>query len=136
MKMVFFGVWGVYLHIKMANNFRPHTATLPLPPCHTATLPLPLPLPINHQPCVSPSILVQFPPFFPHCHPHPLPLPLPLPPCHCHCHCHCQTTTQSTATATADPQKAVQTGVFGAEMAVSLINDGPITMNLDSRRWS
>lgn len=29
--------------------------------------------------------------------------------------------------------KAVATGVFGADMAVSLINDGPVTIVLDSR---
>jgi len=29
--------------------------------------------------------------------------------------------------------KAVPTGVFGADMAVSLINDGPVTLVLDSR---
>ncbi len=29
--------------------------------------------------------------------------------------------------------RAVQTGVFGADMQVSLINDGPVTLSLDSR---
>lgn len=29
--------------------------------------------------------------------------------------------------------KAVPTGVFGADMQVSLINDGPVTLSLDSR---
>ena len=28
----------------------------------------------------------------------------------------------------------VETGVFGADMAVSLVNDGPVTILLDSRR--
>lgn len=28
----------------------------------------------------------------------------------------------------------VQKGIFGAHMAVSLINDGPVTIQLDSRR--
>jgi D-aminoacyl-tRNA deacylase len=28
----------------------------------------------------------------------------------------------------------VETGVFGAEMAVSLVNDGPVTLLMDSRR--
>ncbi|MGI1662677.1 D-aminoacyl-tRNA deacylase [Palleronia sp. KMU-117] len=30
---------------------------------------------------------------------------------------------------------AVQTGRFGAEMAVSLINDGPVTIMLDTETW-
>jgi D-tyrosyl-tRNA(Tyr) deacylase len=30
---------------------------------------------------------------------------------------------------------AVQTGRFGAEMTVSLINDGPVTICLDSENW-
>lgn len=29
--------------------------------------------------------------------------------------------------------KSVATGVFGADMAVSLINDGPVTLTIDSR---
>ncbi len=29
---------------------------------------------------------------------------------------------------------AVETGVFGADMAVSLVNDGPVTLLLDSRK--
>jgi D-aminoacyl-tRNA deacylase len=29
--------------------------------------------------------------------------------------------------------RAVQTGVFGADMRVALINDGPVTLSLDSR---
>lgn len=29
----------------------------------------------------------------------------------------------------------VQTGIFGAMMYVSLINDGPVTLILDSRKW-
>ncbi|MCX8020649.1 MAG: D-aminoacyl-tRNA deacylase [Chitinophagaceae bacterium] len=31
-------------------------------------------------------------------------------------------------------EKPVQTGVFGADMKVSLINDGPVTIWIDSRR--
>ena len=31
---------------------------------------------------------------------------------------------------------AVETGEFGAEMAVSLVNDGPVTIWMDSRDWS
>jgi len=30
--------------------------------------------------------------------------------------------------------KAVQTGVFAADMQVSLLNDGPVTISIDSRR--
>jgi D-tyrosyl-tRNA(Tyr) deacylase len=30
--------------------------------------------------------------------------------------------------------KPVPTGVFGADMQVSLVNDGPVTISLDSRR--
>jgi len=30
---------------------------------------------------------------------------------------------------------AVETGEFGADMAVSLINDGPVTIWMDSRDW-
>lgn len=30
---------------------------------------------------------------------------------------------------------AVETGVFGAEMKVSLLNDGPVTLTLDSTLW-
>jgi D-tyrosyl-tRNA(Tyr) deacylase len=29
--------------------------------------------------------------------------------------------------------KPVQTGVFGADMRVSLVNDGPVTLAIDSR---
>lgn len=29
--------------------------------------------------------------------------------------------------------KTIQTGVFGADMKVSLINDGPVTINIDSK---
>lgn len=29
--------------------------------------------------------------------------------------------------------KTVPTGIFGADMRISLINDGPVTLNLDSR---
>ncbi len=31
---------------------------------------------------------------------------------------------------------AVETGEFGAEMAVGLVNDGPVTIWMDSRDWS
>ena len=31
---------------------------------------------------------------------------------------------------------AVETGEFGAEMAVSLVNDGPVTIWMDSRDWA
>ncbi len=31
---------------------------------------------------------------------------------------------------------AVETGDFGAEMAVSLVNDGPVTIWMDSRDWA
>lgn len=30
----------------------------------------------------------------------------------------------------------VETGVFGADMAVSLVNDGPVTLTLDSAMWT
>ena len=30
---------------------------------------------------------------------------------------------------------AVETGAFGAQMAVSLVNDGPVTLWMDSRTW-
>jgi len=29
--------------------------------------------------------------------------------------------------------RAVQAGVFGADMRVALVNDGPVTLSLDSR---
>lgn len=32
--------------------------------------------------------------------------------------------------------KSVQTGVFGASMAVSLVNDGPVTILLDTDEWT
>lgn len=32
------------------------------------------------------------------------------------------------------PVKSVQSGEFGADMKVSLINDGPVTINIDSRK--
>ncbi len=35
----------------------------------------------------------------------------------------------------ADEGIAVATGEFGAEMAVSLVNDGPVTIWMDSRDW-
>ena len=31
---------------------------------------------------------------------------------------------------------AVETGEFGADMAVSLINDGPVTIWMDSQDWA
>ncbi len=34
----------------------------------------------------------------------------------------------------ADLEKPVQTGVFAADMQVSLLNDGPVTVIIDSRR--
>jgi D-aminoacyl-tRNA deacylase len=34
----------------------------------------------------------------------------------------------------ADLGKPVQTGVFAADMQVSLVNDGPVTISIDSRR--
>jgi D-tyrosyl-tRNA(Tyr) deacylase len=33
-----------------------------------------------------------------------------------------------------DLGKPIQTGVFGADMAISLINDGPVTIIIDSKR--
>ena len=30
-------------------------------------------------------------------------------------------------------EKTIQTGIFGADMKVSLINDGPVTINIDSK---
>ena len=30
--------------------------------------------------------------------------------------------------------KKIQTGIFGADMKVALINDGPVTINIDSKR--
>lgn len=30
--------------------------------------------------------------------------------------------------------KTIQTGIFGADMKVSLINDGPVTINIDSKK--
>ncbi|MNY70283.1 D-tyrosyl-tRNA(Tyr) deacylase [compost metagenome] len=32
-----------------------------------------------------------------------------------------------------DFQKKVQTGIFGADMKVSLLNDGPVTILIDSK---
>ncbi len=37
------------------------------------------------------------------------------------------------ATLSAELGKAVPTGVFGADMQVNLINDGPVTLTIDSR---
>ena len=31
--------------------------------------------------------------------------------------------------------KVIQTGVFGADMKVELINDGPVTIMMDTREW-
>ncbi len=33
-------------------------------------------------------------------------------------------------------QKPIETGIFGAEMRVQLVNDGPVTLMLDSRKWT
>ena len=35
----------------------------------------------------------------------------------------------------ADGVKDVQTGVFGADMQVELVNDGPVTLMLDTAEW-
>jgi D-tyrosyl-tRNA(Tyr) deacylase len=32
-----------------------------------------------------------------------------------------------------DVQKKIQTGIFGADMQVSLLNDGPVTIVIDSK---
>jgi len=40
---------------------------------------------------------------------------------------------QMIATLTNDLGKAVQTGIFGADMKVSLINNGPVTITIDSK---
>jgi D-tyrosyl-tRNA(Tyr) deacylase len=40
---------------------------------------------------------------------------------------------QMIATLTNDLGKAVQTGIFGADMKVSLINNGPVTISIDSK---
>jgi D-tyrosyl-tRNA(Tyr) deacylase len=40
---------------------------------------------------------------------------------------------QFVARLTAELGKPVPTGVFGADMAVSLINDGPVTLTIDSK---
>jgi D-tyrosyl-tRNA(Tyr) deacylase len=37
------------------------------------------------------------------------------------------------ATLSTDLGKAVQTGIFGADMKVSLINNGPVTITIDSK---
>jgi D-tyrosyl-tRNA(Tyr) deacylase len=34
---------------------------------------------------------------------------------------------------TADLGKPIQTGEFGADMKVKLVNDGPVTISIDSR---
>jgi D-tyrosyl-tRNA(Tyr) deacylase len=36
---------------------------------------------------------------------------------------------------TNDLGRKVQTGVFGADMKVALINDGPVTIFIDTRQW-
>ena len=40
---------------------------------------------------------------------------------------------QMIATLTNDLGKAVQTGIFGADMNVSIINNGPVTITIDSK---
>ena len=40
------------------------------------------------------------------------------------------------ATALRSGGLAVETGVFGAEMAVALVNDGPVTILIDTKRGS
>ena len=40
---------------------------------------------------------------------------------------------QVIATLASDLGKAVQTGIFGADMKVSLINNGPVTITIDSK---
>ena len=40
---------------------------------------------------------------------------------------------QMIATLRNDLGKAVQTGIFGADMKVSLINNGPVTITIDSK---
>jgi D-tyrosyl-tRNA(Tyr) deacylase len=40
---------------------------------------------------------------------------------------------QMIATLSTDLGKAVQTGIFGADMKVSLINNGPVTITIDSK---
>ena len=40
---------------------------------------------------------------------------------------------QMIATLTNDLGKAVQTGIFGADMKVSIINNGPVTITIDSK---
>jgi D-tyrosyl-tRNA(Tyr) deacylase len=37
------------------------------------------------------------------------------------------------ATLTNDLGKTVQTGIFGANMKVSLLNNGPVTITIDSK---
>ncbi len=41
---------------------------------------------------------------------------------------------QFIARLTADLGKPVQTGVFGADMQVTLVNEGPVTIIIDSKR--
>jgi len=40
---------------------------------------------------------------------------------------------QMIATLTNDLGKKIQTGIFGADMKVSLINNGPVTITIDSK---
>ena len=40
---------------------------------------------------------------------------------------------QMIATLTNDLGKKIQTGIFGADMKVSLLNDGPVTIIIDSK---
>jgi D-tyrosyl-tRNA(Tyr) deacylase len=34
---------------------------------------------------------------------------------------------------TNDTNKSIQTGIFGADMKVALVNDGPVTIIIDSK---
>jgi D-aminoacyl-tRNA deacylase len=40
---------------------------------------------------------------------------------------------QMIATLSNDLGKSIQTGIFGADMKVSLINNGPVTITIDSK---
>lgn len=39
------------------------------------------------------------------------------------------------ATMSSDLGKKVETGIFGADMKVALVNDGPVTIFIDTRQW-
>jgi D-aminoacyl-tRNA deacylase len=39
------------------------------------------------------------------------------------------------ATISSDLGKKVETGIFGADMKVALVNDGPVTIFIDTRQW-